>query len=127
MLITIREPPGAPCSPWWGLIPCDRSAPGGRAYHSCKPFKRELKQQKLYTGLNSRRHAEEETVILFENRRLTNVFDFKYLGHLFQADRDPVHAVEVRAGMAKTTFHRLHEFWASPILDQVTKLRLYRC
>ena len=63
---------------------------------------------------------------LFENR-LKNVFDFKYLGHLFQADGDPAHAVEVRAGMAKTTFNRLHEFWASSILDQKTKLRLYKC
>ena len=63
---------------------------------------------------------------LFENR-LTNVFDFKYLGHLFQADGDPVHAVEVRTGMAKTTFYRSHEICASPILNQVTKLRLYRC
>ena len=59
--------------------------------------------------------------------RLTNVFDFKYLGHLFQADGDPVHAVEVRAGMAKTTFNRLHEFWATSTLDQKTKLRLYKC
>ena len=73
-----------------------------------------------------KRQAEEETVTLFENR-LTNVFEFKYLGHLFQADGDPVHAVEVRAGMAKTTFHKLHEFWASTALDQAMKLRLYKC
>ena len=47
-----------------------------------------------------KKQAEEEAVTLFENR-LKNVFDFKYLGHLFQADGDPAHAVEVRAGMAK--------------------------
>ena len=63
---------------------------------------------------------------LFENR-LTNVFEFKYLGHLFQADGEPAHAVEVRAGMAKTTFHKSHEFWASTALDQAMKLRLYKC
>ena len=39
--------------------------------------------------------------------RLTNVFEFKYLGHLFQADGDSFHAAEVRAGMVKTTFHAI--------------------
>ena len=73
-----------------------------------------------------KKQAEEEAVTLFESR-LKNVFEFKYLGHLFQADGDPVHAVEVRAGMARTTFNRLHEFWSSSILDQKTKLRLYKC
>ena len=69
---------------------------------------------------------EEEAVTLFGNR-LDNVFDFKYLGHLFQADGEPSHAVEVRAGMASTTFNKLYEFWDSSILDQKTKLRLYKC
>jgi len=30
------------------------------------------------------------------------VFEFWYLGHLFQADGDPFHALEVRAAQAKT-------------------------
>jgi len=41
-----------------------------------------------------KRQAEEEAVTLFENR-LTNVFEINYLGHLFQADGDPVHAVDL--------------------------------
>ena len=49
---------------------------------------------------------------------------------LFQADGDPFHAPEVRAAQAKTTFGKtprsLHEFWSSNILNENTKLRLYK-
>ena len=37
------------------------------------------------------------------------------------------HAVGIRANMAKPTIGKLHEFWASTILDEPTKLRLYKC
>ena len=50
---------------------------------------------------------DEAAVTLFVNR-LKSVFEFKYLGNLLQADGDPLHAVEVRAGMTKTTFNRLY-------------------
>ena len=70
--------------------------------------------------------SKEEAITLF-GQRLNNVYEFCYLGHLFQADGDPFHAVEVRANMAKATFGKLHEFWSSTILDEPTKLRLYKC
>ena len=73
-----------------------------------------------------RQQDNEATVTLFGNQ-LNNVFDFSYLGHLFQADGDPFHAVEVRAAMVKATYGKLHEFWSSSILNQDTKIRLYKC
>ena len=33
----------------------------------------------------------------------------------------------MRANTAKATFGKLHEFWSSTILDEPTKLRLYKC
>jgi len=50
--------------------------------------------------------------------QLKNVFELCYLGHLFQADGDPFHALEVRAAQAKAAFGQLHEFWSSNILTK---------
>ena len=73
--------------------------------------------------------SKEEAITLF-GQRLNNVYEFCYLGHLFQADGDPFHAVEVRANMAKATFGKLHEFWSSKrskALPTKAKIRLYQC
>jgi len=54
------------------------------------------------------------------------LFEFWYLGDLFQADGDPFHELEARAAQAKTntTFGKLHvhEFWSgsSNILNEAS-------
>jgi len=56
---------------------------------------------------------------------LENVFDFKYLGHLFQADGDGEHAVAVRLAIAKLAFSKLSAVWDAKDLHQDLKLKLY--
>ena len=80
-----------------------------------------MKRDKL-----KKRQQEEEKVVLGTNP-LTNVFDFKYLGHLFQADGDGAYAIEVRMKLAKAIFGRLHEFWSSSVLKLDIKIRIYKC
>ena len=70
-----------------------------------------------------KRQQDNEATVTLVGNQLNNVFEFSYLGHLFQADGDPFHAVEVRAAMAKATYGKLHEFWSSSILNQDTKIR----
>ena len=61
------------------------------------------------------------------NQPLKNVFDFIYLGHMFQADGKGEMSIERRADKAKTIFGRLHEFWSSDALPTKAKLRMYQC
>ena len=82
---------------------------------------RAVKRDKL-----KKRQQEEEKVVLGTNP-LSNVFDFKYLGHLFQADGDGAYAIEVRMKLAKAIFGRLHEFWSSSVLKLDIKIRIYKC
>ena len=56
---------------------------------------------------------------------LRNVFEFKYLGHHFQADGDPMHAVEVRMAQARSRFGDMHHIWGAKALNLTLKLGLY--
>jgi hypothetical protein len=56
---------------------------------------------------------------------LENVFEFKYLGHLFQADGCCWQAMLVRLAIAKTIFSKLFAVWDSKELHEGLKLRLY--
>ena len=58
---------------------------------------------------------------------LVNTFEFKYLGHHFQADGEGFQAIEERKKLAKVIFGKLHEFWSSSKLKQAVKLRMYIC
>jgi hypothetical protein len=57
--------------------------------------------------------------------RLQNVFEFKYLGHLFQADGCSEQAVTVRLAIAKMAFCKLFAVWDSKELQADLKLKLY--
>ena len=57
---------------------------------------------------------------------LENVFEFKYLGHLFQADGCCWQAILVRLAIAKRIFSKLFSVWDSKELSVELKLRLYR-
>jgi hypothetical protein len=56
---------------------------------------------------------------------LENVFEFKYLGHLFAADGCCWQAILVRLAIAKTIFAKLFSVWDSKELSIDLKLRLY--
>jgi hypothetical protein len=56
---------------------------------------------------------------------LENVFEFKYLGHLFSADGCCWQSVLVRLAIAKTVFSKLFHVWDSKELSTDLKLRLY--
>ena len=54
------------------------------------------------------------------------VFNFKYLGALFQADGDTRHMMLVRAAIARSKFKELLSFWLDDILPLDLKLQLYK-
>jgi hypothetical protein len=70
---------------------------------------------------------EAAGVVLMDGKRLKNVFQFRYLGFLFQADGDRMVALEQRLAIAKTRFGELHEIWRSKRIATSTKLRIYAC
>jgi hypothetical protein len=57
--------------------------------------------------------------------RLQNVFEFKYLGHLYHADGSSEQAVAVRLAIAKVAFCKLYSVWESSELHTDLKLKLY--
>jgi hypothetical protein len=63
--------------------------------------------------------------VMLGEKRLENVFEFKYLGHLFQADGDGERAVQVRLAIAKMAFSKLFSVWDSKELHTDLKLKLY--
>jgi hypothetical protein len=73
-----------------------------------------------------RKQAERESVFAGDHQ-LKNVFEFVYLGHMFQADGEGEMAIERRTEKAKKVFGRLHEFWSSPVLPLKAKLQMYQC
>jgi hypothetical protein len=66
-------------------------------------------------------------VVLMGDRRLLNVFTFKYLGFLFQADGNRLPAMLQRMAIARTRFGELHEAWRSKRLPLSMKLRIFAC
>ena len=54
------------------------------------------------------------------------VFNFKYLGALFQADGDTRHMMLVRAAIARSKFKELLSVWLDDILPLDLKLQLYK-
>ena len=72
------------------------------------------------------KQADRESVFAGDHE-LKNVFDFTYLGHMFQANGEGDFAIETRCKKAKTTFGRLHEFWSCSTLPMKAKLRMYQC
>ena len=58
---------------------------------------------------------------------LKNVFVFKYLGFLFQADGDRLGALEQRMAIARTRFQELHEIWRSKKIANAAKIKIYAC
>ena len=61
------------------------------------------------------------------DHKLSNVFNFKYLGFNFQADGDRRPALLQRMAIARTRFGELHEAWRSRKLPISMKLRLFAC
>ena len=53
------------------------------------------------------------------------VFDFKYLGHLFQSDGDGMRNIEIRMTQAGSEFGRLNHIWRDKRLSKRVKLKLY--
>ena len=63
--------------------------------------------------------------VVLDSLTLENVLEFKYLGHLFQADGDIERPITVRANLAKAIFSRLSWVWDSKTLSKALKLRLF--
>ena len=56
---------------------------------------------------------------------LKNSFNFRYLGFVYQADGNWIHAVEVRMALARTRFGTMYHIWDSKILSLEVNLQLY--
>jgi uncharacterized C2H2 Zn-finger protein len=65
--------------------------------------------------------------VMMGDKRLLNVFTFKYLGFLFQADGDRLPAMQQRMAIARTRFGELHEAWRSTKMPTSMKLRIFAC
>jgi exonuclease III/uncharacterized C2H2 Zn-finger protein len=63
--------------------------------------------------------------VMLGPEELENVFEFKYLGHLFQADGSCWQAVLDRLKIAKAIFSKLFTVWDSKEMHTELKLRLY--
>ena len=70
---------------------------------------------------------EAAGTVTMEGKRLKNVFVFKYLGFLFQADGDRTGALEQRMAIARSRFGELHEIWRSKKIANAAKVRIYAC
>jgi hypothetical protein len=70
---------------------------------------------------------EAAGTVTMEGKRLKNVFAFKYLGFLFQADGHRTGALEQRMAIARSRFGELHEIWRSKKIATAAKLRIYAC
>jgi hypothetical protein len=70
---------------------------------------------------------ESAGVVMMSDKRLLNVFRFKYLGFTFQADGDRLPALLQRMAIAGTRFGQLHEAWRSTKMPESMKLRIFAC
>ena len=72
----------------------------------------------------SKAQSEKVTVWLGDCK-LSNVYAFKYLGFMFQADGDRRQAAIIRMGMAKARFGQLFHIWGSTVFQRDAKLQLF--
>jgi len=70
---------------------------------------------------------ESAGIVMMGEKRLKNVFNFKYLGFYFQADGDRLPALLQRMAIARTRFGELHLAWKSKKMPTSMKLRLFAC
>jgi hypothetical protein len=66
-------------------------------------------------------------IVMMGSKRLTMVFNFKYLGFNFQADGDRRPALDQRMAIARSRFAELHEIWRDKKLPVSAKVRIYAC
>ena len=59
------------------------------------------------------------------DHELTNVYNFKYLGHWFTADGNKRLAVTVRMGEAKNRFGILRNIWEGEMFPEAAKIKLF--
>jgi len=107
--------------------------PGGVKGHLTKgcpmasPSRKGTRAEKLVLKIKQEEVQEAAGTVMMGEKRLKNVFIFKYLGFLFQADGDRKGALEQRMAIARTRFGELHEIWRSKKIATAAKLRIYAC
>ena len=108
------------------------TAVGARIHESrCEEKPRVGLGQGSRTAKEARRLKKAEKVkdqekVKMGQKDLNYVFNFKYLGNMFQGDGDPLHAVEVRLARATARFNQMFNIWSSPALKLKVKLQLYQ-
>ena len=62
---------------------------------------------------------------MLQGKKLQNVYEFKYLGHLFTADAGRRHALNIIMAKAKPMFGQLWQIWSSTAFPTTSKIRLF--
>ena len=82
--------------------------------------KRDVKKDKLEEMQNALLHVH------WGDLKIENVWQFEYLGSIFQADGDQLPDIRRRVAMAITRAGQLRNIWAAPNLPLKLKLQLYK-
>ena len=127
---TIPEQPGlnrCPCCNKEFKRPQDVKAHATRGCPWAEASRVGTRAEKAVKKAKQVKAQEAAGVVMLQDQRLENVFNFGYRGFLFQADGDRTPALEQRMAIARSRFGELHEVWRSPKISTDAKIRIYAC